>query len=84
MHREMCAGGVAYGWGEYLLNNPEQGFCWISEYNGHFTLIKTTADMPRTSSRVVPLASAAAAALLTSCRGRRSVPGAGAQIMTME
>ena len=57
MHREMRAGGVAYGWGEYLLHNPEQGYRWISEYNGHFSLIKTTADMPRTSSRVVPLAS---------------------------
>jgi hypothetical protein len=57
MHREMRVGGVAYGWGEYLLHNPEQGYRWVSEYNGHFSLIKTTADMPRTSSRVVPLAS---------------------------
>lgn len=57
MHREMRADGMAYGWGEYLLHNPEQGYRWIAEYNGHFSVIKATKDMPRTSSRVVPLAS---------------------------
>ena len=53
MRRQMKVDGVAYEWGEYLLHNPEQGYRWLSEYNGHFSLIKTTADMPkitRTSS----------------------------------
>ena len=52
MRREMRADGVTYEWGEYLLHNPEQGYRWITEYNGHFSLIKTAADMPRTSPGV--------------------------------
>jgi hypothetical protein len=47
MRRRMNVEGVAYEWGEYLLHNPEQGYRWLSEYNGHFSLIKTTADTPR-------------------------------------
>ncbi len=47
MRRQMKVEGVAYEWGEYLLHNPEQGYRWLSEYNGHFSVIKTTSDMPR-------------------------------------
>jgi hypothetical protein len=47
LRRQMKVDGVAYEWGETLLHNPEQGYRWLSEYNGHFSLIKTTADMPR-------------------------------------
>ena len=47
MRRQMSADGAAYEWGEYLLHNPEQGYRWLSEYDGHFSLIKTTADAPR-------------------------------------
>jgi len=57
MHREMRAGGIGYGWGEYLLHNPEQGYRWIAEHNGHFSVIKVTGDIPRTSARAVPRAS---------------------------
>jgi ribosomal protein S27E len=56
MRREMRAGGAAYDWGEYLLHSPEQGYRWIGEYDGHFSVIKVTGDIPRTSSRAVPLA----------------------------
>ena len=41
---------MTYAWGEYLLHNPEQGYRWISEYNGHFNLIKASTDTPRTAS----------------------------------
>jgi hypothetical protein len=54
MRRQMSADGVAYEWGEYLLHNPEQGYRWLSEYNGHFSLIKTTADTPRLTPRTSP------------------------------
>jgi ribosomal protein L37AE/L43A len=47
MRREMNAEGVRYAWGEYLLHNPEQGYRWISEYNGHFNLIRTISAMPK-------------------------------------
>lgn len=47
MRRQMSADGAAYEWGEYLLHNREQGYRWLSEYDGHFSLIKTTADAPR-------------------------------------
>ena len=50
MRREMRADGMTYSWGEYLLHNPEQGYRWISEYNGHFNLIKASTDTPRTAS----------------------------------
>lgn len=28
--------GVSYSWREYLLHNPERGFRYLSEYNGHW------------------------------------------------
>lgn len=57
MRRQMKVDGVDYEWGEYLLHNPEQGYRWLSEYNGHFSVIRTTSDMPRvTRARSVPQA----------------------------
>jgi len=49
MRREMKVGGIGYSWSEYLLHNPEQGYRWISEYQGHFSLIKAASAAPRTS-----------------------------------
>jgi ribosomal protein L37AE/L43A len=51
MRREMVVDGVRYPWGEYLLHNPEQGYRWIAEYNGHFSLIKTIDATPKVQSR---------------------------------
>ena len=56
MRREMKVGSMAYSWSEYLLHNPEQGYRWISEYQGHFSVIKAAKDMPRTSARGQPSA----------------------------
>jgi ribosomal protein L37AE/L43A len=57
MRRQMKVDGVGYEWGEYLLHNPEQGYRWLSEYDGHFSLVKTTNDAPRiTRAKTVPLA----------------------------
>jgi Domain of unknown function (DUF4178) len=53
MRRKVTSEGVDYEWGEYLLFNPYRGFRWLSEYNGHWTFIRTITDRPSTSgSRV--------------------------------
>lgn len=54
LRRRMKADGVAYEWGEYLLHNAEQGYRWLSEYDGHFSLIKTTAETPRVTPGTHP------------------------------
>jgi Domain of unknown function (DUF4178) len=47
MRRAMTADGVHYEWGEYLLHNHEKGYLWISEYQGHYNLIRTAANIPK-------------------------------------
>jgi len=39
-----------YEWVEYLLHNVAQGYLWISEYDGHFSVIKAAADEPKAMS----------------------------------
>jgi len=39
---------ATYSWLEYLLHNPAQGFRWLVESNGHWTLAKTAAGVPST------------------------------------
>ena len=46
MRRGMQSDGQTYEWGEYLLHNTAQGYRWISEYQGHFSLIKDLAERP--------------------------------------
>ena len=46
MQRVIFVEGVGYRWREYLLFNPFKGFRWLSEYNGHWTYIKTTLFRP--------------------------------------
>jgi hypothetical protein len=46
MRRGITVGGDFYAWGEYLAHNVEQGYLWISEYNGHFSVIKAATDNP--------------------------------------
>jgi hypothetical protein len=47
MQRVIYVERIAYRWREYLLFNPFKGFRWLSEYNGHWTYIKTTLFRPR-------------------------------------
>ena len=47
MRRAMTVEGVNYEWSEYLLFNPYKGFRWLSEYNGHWNLLKTTTHIPK-------------------------------------
>lgn len=47
MRRGITVEGMKYQWGEYLLHNVQQGYTWLSEYDGHFNFIKTAAEMPK-------------------------------------
>src|SRR5215831_9246481 len=47
MRRVINVEGVDYRWREYLLFNPYKGFRWLSEYNGHWSYIKTSFFRPR-------------------------------------
>ncbi len=47
MRRVIEIEGIGYRWREYLLFNPYKGFRWLSEYNGHWSYIKTTLHRPR-------------------------------------
>lgn len=49
MRRSVTYEGVRYPWGEYLLHNVEQGYAWISEYQGHFSFIRAASDLPKVS-----------------------------------
>jgi hypothetical protein len=41
--------GTSYGWNEYVLFNPYQGFRYLSEYEGHWNDIRTIRDLPAVS-----------------------------------
>ena len=45
-----------YGWDEYLLYNREQGFRYLSEYQGHWNDITTVKALPEQSSGSHPSA----------------------------
>jgi hypothetical protein len=47
MRRQITVEGVDYEWSEYLLFNPYKGFRWLSEYNGHWSDIKVTTQIPK-------------------------------------
>jgi hypothetical protein len=46
LRRKVNVEGVDYEWSEYLLFNPYKGFRWLSEYNGHWTFIRTLLERP--------------------------------------
>ena len=47
MRRTIKVDGVDYTWTEYLLHNTERGYAWVSEYNGHFSIIQNAAEVPK-------------------------------------
>jgi len=47
LRRRIVVEGTAYEWAEYLLHNLAQGYLWLSEYQGHFSVIKAAAEMPK-------------------------------------
>lgn len=46
LRRRVTVEGIHYEWSEYLLFHREQGFRWLVEYNGHWTLVRTLAEPP--------------------------------------
>lgn len=46
LRRSITVEGVDYEWSEYLLFHREQGFRWLVEYNGHWSLVHTLTEPP--------------------------------------
>lgn len=46
LRRTVTVEGVEYEWSEYLLFHREQGFRWLVEYNGHWSVVQTTTEPP--------------------------------------
>ncbi|RUQ36475.1 MAG: DUF4178 domain-containing protein [Candidatus Competibacteraceae bacterium] len=46
LRRTMRVEGIEYDWSEHLLFHREQGFRWLVEYNGHWSLVQTTIEPP--------------------------------------
>jgi hypothetical protein len=46
-HRQIEADGQVYGWGEYLLFNPYQGFRYLTEFSGHWNFIAPLRTLPQ-------------------------------------
>ncbi len=49
-HRYIVVEDEPYGWDEYLLFNREQGFRYLSEYQGHWNDIRTLRGVPEQST----------------------------------
>ena len=47
LRRCVTVEGVDYEWSETLLFHRQQGFRWLVEYNGHWSLAQTTTEPPR-------------------------------------
>ncbi len=46
--RQIVVDDVPYSWDEYLLFNPYHGFRYLSEYEGHWNVIRTLPLVPET------------------------------------
>ena len=49
-YRYIVVDDEQYGWDEYLLYNREEGFRYLSEYQGHWNFIKTLYSIPESTS----------------------------------
>ncbi|HYC35385.1 MAG TPA: DUF4178 domain-containing protein [Usitatibacter sp.] len=47
MRRGLTVEGIEYQWSEYLLHNTEQGYAWLTEYDGHFNWVHNAAEVPK-------------------------------------
>jgi Domain of unknown function (DUF4178) len=54
--RSIKVEGTTYGWNEYVLFDPYQGFRYLSEYQGHWSDIRSIHALPAVSSRTRPTA----------------------------
>lgn len=54
--RTLRVEGVAYSWREYLLHNPERGFRYLTEYDGHWNdvvVLKSPPTFGKRASRAI-------------------------------
>ena len=49
-YRYIVVDDEQYGWDEYLLYNREDGFRYLSEYQGHWNVIRTVLALPQTTT----------------------------------
>ncbi len=54
-YRTIEVDGETYGWNEYVLFNPYQGFRYLSEYEGHWNDIRTLRALPALSGSAARL-----------------------------
>jgi hypothetical protein len=54
-YRTIEVDGDTYGWNEYVLFNPYQGFRYLSEYEGHWNDIRTLQALPALSGSAARL-----------------------------
>jgi predicted RNA-binding Zn-ribbon protein involved in translation (DUF1610 family) len=47
LRRQVEVEGLPYEWGEYLLYSDDEGFRWLTEYQGHWSFLKTTNRHPK-------------------------------------
>lgn len=47
LRRAVTFEGASWEWTEYLLHNVEHGYAWVSEYQGHFSVIHDAAELPK-------------------------------------
>lgn len=45
--REILVDGVPYRWSEYLLFNPYKGYRYLTEYEGHWNLVRSLNLLPK-------------------------------------
>ena len=55
-HRSIEVDGAFYGWDEYMLFDPYQGFRYLSEYQGHWSEIRSIHALPSVSDSARPTA----------------------------
>lgn len=53
LRRQVKVAGLPYDWSEYLLYGEQEGFRWLTEYQGHWNLLKTTHRKPSMSHGAV-------------------------------
>lgn len=53
--RTMTADGERYDWSEYVLFNPYRGFRYLTEYQGHWNLVRPLSRLPQTGMRSAQL-----------------------------
>lgn len=46
-YMERTDGTHVYCWSEYLLFNPQKGFRWLTEFDGHWNYVLTTKTQPK-------------------------------------